>query len=249
MAPEALILDVDGTLAETEEVHRQAFNAAFREFGLPWDWSRAGYGKLLRTTGGRQRILRHMAETGFSHPGPEALAQDLHRRKTALYNERLRTGAVPFRPGVERLLREARAAGLRLAIATTTSPENVDSLLAANLGPGGRSWFDVIGDGPCVPNLKPAPDIYLWVLERLGLPAGACLAIEDSRNGLRAALAAGLPCLVTPALYTGEDDFAGALAVLDGLGEPDAPFRVLRGEAFGHRMVDLDLLRRWLTRS
>ncbi|MEO5336839.1 MAG: HAD-IA family hydrolase [Magnetospirillum sp. WYHS-4] len=248
MTLQALVFDVDGTLAETEEAHRLSFNETFRESGLPWDWSVADYERLLGTTGGRQRILRHMAEVGFVPPGgqeAEAFARKLHERKTALYNERLRSGGVPFRPGVVRLIREAKAAGLKLAIATTTSPENVSTLLAASGGPEAGDWFDVIGAGNCVPALKPAPDIYLWVLERLGLPAAACLALEDSRNGLRAALAAGLPVVATVATYTRHDDLTGALAVVCDLGDPDAPCRPVAADMRGKSFVDLALLRFW----
>ena len=129
----------------------------------------------------------------------------------------LATGAIPLRPGVAHLLDEARAAGLRLAIATTTTPENVTALLVPALGPEAMSWFEAVGAGDIVPAKKPAPDIYLWVLERLGLPASDCLAFEDSENGLRAALGAGLATVVTPCDYTRGQDFAGAAAVLDSL--------------------------------
>jgi beta-phosphoglucomutase-like phosphatase (HAD superfamily) len=210
---QALIFDVDGTLAETErDGHRPAFNAAFAEHGLNWHWDVATYGALLDITGGKERI-RHFAERQApafcTAPDCTARIAALHAAKTAHYLRRVAAG-LPLRPGIARLLDEAGAAGLRLAIATTTSTENVGALLEANLGPGACSRFEVIGAGDVVPHKKPAPDIYRWVLERLALPAAACLAIEDSANGLRAALGAGLRTVVTPGEYTGDQDFAGA---------------------------------------
>lgn len=248
MTLKALLFDVDGTLAETEEAHRLSFNDTFKEFGLDWSWSVEDYEKLLTTTGGKQRIQRHMTEIGFRVPdgqAPEDLVKRLHERKTAVYNDRLRNGGVPLRPGVARLIREARAAGLKLGIATTTTMENVETLLTANGGPEALSWFDVIGAGACVKTLKPAPDIYLWVLDRLGLAAADCLAIEDSRNGVRAALAAGVRCFATQATYTRNDDLTGALAIVSDLGEPNKPFRIVAGDSFGQEMVNIDLLHRW----
>ena len=213
---EALIFDVDGTLADTErDGHRIAFNRAFAEAGLPWDWDEALYGELLEVTGGKERIRffceRHAA--GFlQQADADARIRALHAAKTREYAALCAQG-IPLRPGVAALLREAHAAGLRLAIATTTTPENVSALLPADL----LQLFEEVGAGDTVPNKKPAPDIYCWVLARMGLPATACLAIEDSANGLKAAQAAGLATVITPAGYTRRHDFSGALALLPDL--------------------------------
>jgi beta-phosphoglucomutase-like phosphatase (HAD superfamily) len=224
---EALIFDVDGTLADTErDGHRVAFNAAFREAGLDWHWDEALYGELLAVTGGKERITHFVncCRPEFSaRPDFPEQVEALHKAKTRHYTALLATGAIPLRPGVERLLREARAAGLRLAIATTTTPENVTALLEPALGPGAMGWFEVVGAGDVVPAKKPAPDIYLWVLARLGLPAGACLAFEDSENGLAAARGADLATVVTPCDYTRGQSFAGAAAVLASLEAIDLP--------------------------
>lgn len=222
-ALQALIFDVDGTLAETErDGHRPAFNAAFAEHGLDWQWDASLYGELLAITGGKER-MRHYAERYApevaARADVDALIRQLHAAKTAHYVRLVGAGRLALRPGIAELIAEARAAGIRLAIATTTSPENVGALLDASLAPGSSDWFEVIGAGDIVAAKKPAPDIYRWVLDRLALPAGACLAIEDSENGLRAALGAGLRCLVTVGEYTQEQDFSGAAAVLDSLSD------------------------------
>lgn len=218
---QALIFDVDGTLAETErDGHRPAFNAAFRDCGLAWHWDEQRYGALLAITGGKERIRHyatHYAPAIAARPDFDALVGQLHRIKTAHYLRLVDQGQLPLRPGIARLIGEARQAGLRLAIATTTTPENVDALLRANLGPDAPGWFDVIGAGDIVPAKKPAPDIYQWVLDRLALPPSACLAIEDSEIGLKSALTAGLRCVVTVSEYTRGQDFRGAWQVLQGL--------------------------------
>ena len=224
---QALIFDVDGTLADTErDGHRPAFNAAFAEFGLPWHWSVERYGELLAVTGGKERI-RYFASTddpGFlARPDADDVIRRLHAAKTRHYVDLVGQGAVSLRPGVAKLIAAARAARLRLAIATTTTADNVTALLTSCLGADAPSWFEVIGAGDVVPAKKPAPDIYLWVLQRLDLPAAACLAIEDSANGLRSALAAGLPTLVTVSAYTANDDFTGASAVREDLARIDLP--------------------------
>ena len=219
----ALIFDVDGTLAETErDGHRPAFNAAFTDCGLDWHWDEALYGELLAVTGGKERIrffVERYAPDALARPDFPELVKRLHLAKTAHYVRIVEQGGLPLRPGIARLIHEARLAGVRLAIATTTAPENVDALLRASLGPDAASWFEVIGAGDIVPAKKPAPDIYQWVLERLDLPASACLAIEDSQNGLESALAAGLRCLVSVSEYTAGQDFAGAETVVTDLGK------------------------------
>lgn len=223
----ALIFDVDGTLADTEDAHRRAFNAAFREAKLDWHWDRDVYKELLSVTGGKQRIRAYMDKIDAAPSqdrGMEEMIARLHARKTALYVEALNDGAVPLRPGIEAILRAARQSDIRLAIATTTTPVNVRTLISANLGEAACDWFEVIGDGGVVPRLKPLPDVYLWVLEKMGLAAEDCLAVEDSHNGVAAARAAGVPVVVTRNMYTRDHDFSGAIGVvddLDGIGLED----------------------------
>ena len=185
----AWIFDVDGTLADTEkDGHLPAFNAAFESFGLGWHWTPELYGELLAVTGGKERIAFYAEKYApeiFQHPDSASLFKALHEEKTKSYIRKVADGAIPLRPGVLKMLQVGRAAGIRLAIATTTTPENVTALLKASLPEGGLDWFEVIGAGDIVPNKKPAPDIYVWVLDQLGLDADACLAIEDSENGLK----------------------------------------------------------------
>ncbi len=174
---QALIFDVDGTLAETErDGHRPAFNAAFQDCGLPWHWDESLYGELLRITGGKERIrhyAEHFATAVRQRADFEPLVQRLHQAKTAHYLAIVGRGQLPLRPGVAALIGQARRLGLRLAIATTTTPDNVSALLTANLGAQAMDWFEVIGAGDIVPAKKPAPDIYCWVLQQLDLPATA----------------------------------------------------------------------------
>jgi HAD superfamily hydrolase (TIGR01509 family) len=247
MTLEALLFDVDGTLADTErDGHRPAFNAAFREFGLDWEWDVPLYGKLLAVTGGKERMT-HYVETyrpDFEKPTDfEALIAELHQAKTRHYTAMLAEGNVPMRPGIKRLLEEALDAGMRLAIATTTTPENVTALLEHSLGRGSTDWFDVIAAGDIVPAKKPAPDIYLWAMEKMRLNPENCLAFEDSENGIRASRGARLRTIITVNDYTRDHDFTGAAVVLSDLGEPDAPATAISGAWQGLGYVTLESLK------
>jgi HAD superfamily hydrolase (TIGR01509 family) len=244
----ALIFDVDGTLADTErDGHRVAFNRAFTDAGLDWEWSVTLYGKLLAVTGGKERIRHYLDfyNRAFSRPQDlDGFIAALHAAKTTHYTRMLSEGMIPMRSGVERLLREAREGGLRLAIATTTTPANVSALLQYSLAPDAASWFDVIAAGDIVPAKKPAPDIYLWAMQQMALPPAACLAVEDSHNGVQSALQADIrSILVTTNDYTAEDDFSGASLVVDRMGGPEEPFQVRSGEVDSHHHVSLALLR------
>jgi HAD superfamily hydrolase (TIGR01509 family) len=221
MPLKALLFDVDGTLADTErDGHRVAFNRAFKEAGLDWEWDVELYGELLRVTGGKERMEHFAVSHRLSAVGIVKLIPQLHISKNRHYAELLAQGSIPLRPGVRRLLEEARGAGVRLAIATTTSPENVHALLEHAL-PGGDDWFEVIGAGDVVAAKKPAPDIYYWVLGRMGLTAEQCVAFEDSENGVRSAVGAGVKTVVTPNAYTRGHNFSGAAAIVEDLGSVD----------------------------
>jgi len=213
----ALIFDVDGTLAETEELHRQAFNHAFVRHGLDWHWDRAVYKDLLRVTGGKERIRAYHGRRENASPLSDADIAELHRVKTAHYAGLIETGCCPLRPGVTDLLTAAKARGQRLAIATTTSHGNIDALLSQALGKRWAGDFDAIVAGDDVRDKKPAPDVYLEVLARLKLEASDCVAIEDSANGLIAASRANIPVLITRSMFFRDDDFSVARVVLDDL--------------------------------
>lgn len=212
----ALIFDVDGTLAETEDYHRRAFNQAFAEASMDWVWSRETYAGLLKVAGGRERVEANASATGGT--GIDAAA--LHRRKTEIYQTFMRPGEIKLRPGVERIITAARARGLQLAIATTTSRPNVEGLLATTLGADAIGWFASIRSGEDVSVKKPDPEVYLRVLDDLGLAPRDCIAFEDSANGLGATSAAGIATVVTPSIYTAGDDFTGATVLLRNLDEP-----------------------------
>jgi HAD superfamily hydrolase (TIGR01509 family) len=226
----AIIFDVDGTLADTEDGHRLSFNKAFLDTGLDWSWDVAMYDKLLKVTGGKERIKYFVSNflPGFDTPADyDGFVKKLHAVKTKHYTTMLGEGHIPLRPGVKQLIEEAHAAGITLAIATTTTPENVSALLEVGLGKDWKSYFSANGCGDIVPHKKPAPDIYFWVLEKLGLSAGDCIALEDSENGLRSSLAAGIKTYVTINHYTRNQDFTGAAAVFDDLSDLDGFYRTV----------------------
>ena len=244
----ALLFDVDGTLADTErDGHRVAFNRAFREVGLDWDWTPELYGELLAVTGGKERMLYYLDRfrPDFARPADLAgFVADLHKAKTRHYTEMLDSGAIPLRPGVARLIAQARQAGCLLGIATTTTPDNVTALLRNSLAPDAAEWFDIIAAGDIVPRKKPAPDIYVWAMEQLGVSAAECVALEDSRHGLDAALGAGIRAVVvTVNGYTADQDLGAAPLVVDSFGEPGAPARRLGGIVEVEGEVTLDRLR------
>ena len=226
MALEALIFDVDGTLADTEEAHRQAFNAAFIELELRWDWGPQLYAQLLRVSGGKERIAHHIETlpvTATERARLRELVSLVHSTKTRIYKELVENFKLPLRPGAVQLIRDARAAGLKLAIASTTTQANIEPLLTAALGRGAMSWFTTIASGDIVANKKPAPDIYRLALQGLRLPAERCIAFEDSVNGLKAARAAGLFTVVTPTRWNIGQDFGDAQLVLGSLEDIDLP--------------------------
>lgn len=233
----ALIFDVDGTLADTESAHLAAFNQAFSEFGLDWHWDEALYTELLHISGGKERIQHYWTTTQPALREVGAMAQQetigrLHELKTAAYEDAVNSGAVSLRPGVLRLMDEALAGGMQLAIATTTSPVNIAALMRRAVGADWRMNFTAIGDASTAPVKKPHPQVYLQMLAALALKPSQCLAFEDSGNGLRSARAAGLDTVITPTHFTAHHDFSAALRVLPDLGA-----------------VDLATLRRWQTDS
>lgn len=214
----ALIFDVDGTLAETEEMHRKAFNDTFACFKLPWEWDETTYGDLLKITGGKER-MRHFSDA-YPHDGgviTDDTIVSMHEFKTRQYKQLMDASMCPLRPGIREIIETSFEQGQKLALATTTSRSNVETLLAATIGPDGMRMFSSVVAGDEVAHKKPAPDVYLKVLAELGLAGPECIAIEDSCNGLASAMGAGIPVIVTPSFYSRDDDFAGALAIVRNL--------------------------------
>jgi len=244
---QAVILDVDGTLADTERHgHRVAYNQAFADMGADWSWSESLYGDLLDIDGGQERLSHYLEsyQPEFTpNEGRDAFVGAAHERKNRHYHDLLASGRVPLRPGVERLMQQVRAAGLRLAIASSSMRANVRALIEHGLSPGAFDWFEAVVTGDDVATKKPDPEIYQRVLERLDLTAADCIAIEDSRNGCDAALAAGLATVVTTSSYTANQAFDGAVVVADSLGEPDEPWHVLAGDGGGASHLDVATLR------
>lgn len=212
----ALIFDVDGTLAETEEIHRDSFNRAFKAAGLNWHWDNVVYAKLLTTTGGKERITRYISEQGLAQFRAEEIAQ-LHAAKNKLYADTLAKGGLTLRPGVSHVIEYAHKAGVKLGIATTTSRSNLAALLHCCFGPESEKTFDVVVCGEDVHCKKPDPEVYTLCLSRLGVAPISALAFEDSGVGLKAALAAGIKTVITPSSYTLTDNFIGADRVLRDL--------------------------------
>lgn len=238
-----IFLDFDGTIAETERFgQRAAYNRAFSELGLDWGWDEQLYADLLSVAGGKERLryyLERYRPESLDRSISSGLIEQIHRLKIRHFANVAPT--IPLRPGVLRLVQEAHDAGISIAVATTASSAGVDALLqqSATL----PAMVDLIAANEAVDRKKPAPDVYRWALDRLDLPASSCIAIEDSNVGLRAALAADLPTVITVSDYTADDDFSGASAVLSSLGEPDEPALSLHGASPQDGFVDLAFLR------
>ncbi len=241
----AIIFDVDGTLAATEETHRQAFNEAFREFDIPFQWSVPEYIKLLSISGGKERTYKFLKSQSYDVPGKENLrdyTQKLHQRKSEIYREKLVAGHIGLRNGVERLIKEAKQKGIIMAIATSTSTANVEVLLKNALGGVALSYFDTLVSCDLVADKKPSPAVYQYALANLGIKSENCIAVEDTCNGNLAALAVGMKTIITTHPLTADEDFTGALLVIDQLGEPDDHFTVTSGDPHGADFVNIDLL-------
>jgi len=220
----ALIFDCDGVLVDTErDGHRVAFNRAFELFGIDANWDVPLYGRLLLVAGGKERMRAYFEEFGWpenvrSQEGRDELIKALHREKTRIGSEMIAAGELPLRPGISRIVDEAIAAGTRLGVCTTSNPAFIDAVLDL-FGPGRKAKFDFVHAGDVVNKKKPDPEIYELAKQSLGLPTHECMVIEDSRNGLLAALGAGFPTLITTSTYTVDEDFTGAAKVVPELGD------------------------------
>ncbi|KAL7470599.1 hypothetical protein ACHAXS_011066 [Conticribra weissflogii] len=223
---QAILFDCDGVLADTEpDGHRVAFNLAFQNGGIPESWSVERYGRLLEVGGGKERMTAHWNEVGWPEGiPPESRAEavkDLHAKKTDIFTNLIDEGKIPLRSGVLRLVDEAIEKGVRLAVCSTSSEKAVSNLVRTLMGEERRGKFEIFA-GDMVERKKPAPDVYLMAVEKMGLDKRRCVIVEDSRIGVGAAVAAGIACLVTKSSYTGNEDFTGAKMIVDELGDEAA---------------------------
>src|SRR5690606_3393348 len=236
MVMKALIFDCDGVLVDTErDGHRVAFNRAFADIGLDVSWDVELYGELLKVAGGKARMTAYFDKAGWPAEAKDktAFVAELHKRKTAIFKDMLATGQLPLRAGINRIIDEASAAGIRLGVCTTSNPISVDGVLDL-MGPERKRKFEFVLAGDVVSRKKPDPEIYNLAKERLGLPAASCMVIEDSRNGLLAAHGAGMPCLITTSTYTTNENFDHAVKVVPELGDPP---NVLATRAYLHALA------------
>lgn len=216
----ALIFDCDGVLVDTErDGHRVAFNRAFADAGLDTSWDVVLYGQLLKIAGGKERIKHYFETTGWPRGKDAAtLVPELHKRKTAIFTELVASGRLPLRPGINRIVDEAADSGIRLGVCTTSDPKSVCGVLDL-MGAARKAKFEIVLAGDVVSKKKPDPEIYNLAKQRLGLAGRDCVVIEDSRNGLLAAVGAGIPCLIATSTYTQEEDFNEAARVVPDLGD------------------------------
>ncbi|TDE94309.1 HAD family hydrolase [Occultella glacieicola] len=252
-----MIFDCDGVLADTErDGHRVAFNATFEHVGVDLHWSEADYATKLQIAGGKERMAsvltpEFVAENHLpTDPGAQAeMIADWHRYKTARYTQMVADGALPPRPGITRIITAAQDAGWQLAVASTSAEPSVRAILTQAVGPRRAEAFDAVLAGDVVPAKKPAPDIYQLALERLGADRSRTLVIEDSRNGLLAATAAGLRCVLTVNGYTRDEPNDEAVLVVTSLGDPGGETTLVlanRGQARPDAFVTLADLRNCL---
>ncbi|MGK0298099.1 MAG: HAD superfamily hydrolase (TIGR01509 family) [Gammaproteobacteria bacterium] len=241
----AIIFDMDGTLADTEEIHRQAFNAAFDKFNIPCQWDQHLYKSLLSISGGRERIKQYFIENNLmpDHQGTiNDLALSIHQTKSEMYRQMLIDGHVGLRIGVERLIEEAKQKNITMAIATSSSTINVETLLKSTLGSNALDLFESIITCDIVENKKPSPAVYEHVLKKIRLCSSDCVALEDTFNGNKAALSADIATVITTHFFTLEDNFDGASLVINHLGEQNLPMTVQFGESYAAKFVDIQLL-------
>jgi HAD superfamily hydrolase (TIGR01509 family) len=224
----ALIFDCDGVLADTERYgHLPAFNDTFAEFGLPVSWSDAEYAQKVLIGGGKERMASLLTPEFLSannlptdDAGKAAVLAQWHRYKTSRYTALVAAGAMPARPGIARIVEEAAAAGWQLAVASTSAEPSVRAVLTHAVGEDRAADFQVFA-GDVVPAKKPDPAIYRLAVNSLAVQPDQVVVVEDSRNGMLAALGAGLTCVVTVSTYTAGEDFTGAALVVSSLGDPD----------------------------
>ena len=246
MKLEGIIFDVDGTIADTEDIHRQAFNKAFSEYNLNWHWSREKYHELLFISGGKERIRKCLTEDNTINIDNNFI-EELHKCKSEYYRSMLISADIKLRPGIKRLITEAKNLNIKLGIATDSSSANLTTLVKKNLDTQPEQLFNTIVTSDIVLEKKPSPEIYHHALLNLNLSAENCVAIEDTANGNISALTAGLRTIITTHAYTKDSDFNGASLVVNNLGEPDSAFSVDKNFDCKNTYVDVELLNKIVT--
>lgn len=245
MKLKGIIFDVDGTMADTEEVHRQAFNKAFKEFDLDWHWSESDYHKLLFISGGKERFkicLDNDDSLRSKIEDTDKFIADLHQCKSEHYRSMLVEGRIQLRPGISRIIEEAKEQGITLGIATSSCYANLKTLINSTLNVEPKELFSAVVCSDTVTDKKPSPLVYQRALSELNLAPEVCIAIEDTRNGNLAAQSAELKVIITTHAYTTDNDFHGASLVINQLGNPDDAFIATQGYTYNKSYVDIELL-------
>jgi len=245
----AVLFDVDGTIAETEDFHRKSFNESFREFNLDWFWDEAMYKELINIGGGKERIEHYIKRAWpemLDYKNLTKYINSIHKVKNEVFEDYILESEIKPRPGVIRLIKELKENNIRIAIVSSNSEKNLHILFKQGLNINPKKTFDLIAHGECTKNKRPSPEIYEWVLEKLRLPPQSCVAIEDSPRGVESAKNANLNILATPSIFTKDEDFSDAKLIVSDLGEKDTPFKKIQGETFGNKIVNLDLLKKMI---
>jgi HAD superfamily hydrolase (TIGR01509 family) len=201
----AVLFGSIGTVAETSELQRKAFNDAFERHGLDWNWSQDDYKKLLEQSGGEHRIAE-FAEAR----GEEVDAAAVYATKSELYQEALASAGTVIRDGAAQTVADARKGGFKVALVTTTSRQNVEALGAAVRPEINFAEFDLVVDKSDVAAPKPDAAAYEYALAQLGEDAADCVAVENNLDGVRAAKAAGIAVVAYPGEDNADHDFAAA---------------------------------------
>lgn len=241
----AVLFDVDGTIAESEEFHRLAFNESFKEYGLNWFWDEAIYKELIFIGGGKERIRHYITRAWpemLKYKNLTSYISALHDVKSQIYEDYVNDSEIKTRPGVMRLIKELKKKKIRLGLVSSTSEKNLLNLFKKGLGIDPYDLFEIIAHGECTVQKKPSPDIYLWTLDKLKLPPQSCIAIEDAPRGSDSAVAAGVSVIVTPSLYTRNEKFNKSILAVSSLGEPEEPFTLISGNSYKKKFVDYELL-------
>ena len=243
----AVFFDVDGTIAETEELHRKSFNESFKEFNLDWFWDKPIYKELINIGGGKERIQHYMKRAWpemLEYKNLSKYIDSIHKVKNEIYEDYVKEEKLTFRPGVKRLISELKENKIRIALVSSSSKTNIENLLLNGLQFKSIEFFDLIAHGDSTKNKKPSPEIYEWALEKLKLSAQSCIAIEDSPRGIDSAVSAKIKVIATPSELTIDENFEAADLVVSDLGEPGIPFKKLSGSTFGEEKVNVGLLKK-----